>query len=194
MIAATNRNIVNCIDQGTFRGDFLYRLQAFSINLPPLRERTDDIKPLTRYFLTTICDRSGMECKGIAPDFIEHLVSYDWPGNVRELRQTLEQVIASSAQAPTLFANHLPNHFRIRQAQAAIQLTVPVNSITNTQGEPELSMPVSWHEHKRSCEKEYVADLMRYAEGNITDACDISKLSRTRLYQLREKYNLKNPS
>ena len=188
IVAATNIDIKNCVAQGTFRSDLLYRLNACSVTLPPLRKRKEDIKPLTREFLARMCDRSSLQCKGIAFDFIEHLESYDWPGNVRELQQTLEHVVACTAQTPTLFAKHLPEHFRIRQAQAAIQS--PPSSINNSAVPAESSVPSPWHAYKSDCEQKYIYDLMRYAQGNVTLACQVSRLSRTRLYQLREKYNL----
>ncbi len=192
IVSATNSNVAHCIERGTFRSDLLYRLNAFFFTPPPLRKRKEDIKLLTRYFLARICDRSNLEYKGIAPDFIEHLVAYDWPGNVRELQQTLEQVVASTVQTPTLFAYHLPEHFRIRLAQAAIQSRPSAADSPASAGES--SAPPPWQDYKSSYEQKYIHDLMRYAKGNITIACQVSQLSRTRLYQLREKYELNSSS
>ncbi|MEN8141031.1 MAG: sigma-54 dependent transcriptional regulator [Thermodesulfobacteriota bacterium] len=195
VIAATNVDIDQCVAQGAMRSDLLYRLRSFSLCLPPLRERKEDIKPLTSYFLAQICDQAKVESKGVSPDFSEHLTGYDWPGNVRELRQVMEQVIAFTPQAPTLFAANLPEHFRIRQAKAGIQPVQPLSSSptpVNSGSEPEFSSaPPSWHDFKNSHEQRYIAQLMEYAQDNITVACQISGLSRTRLYQLRGKYGLK---
>ncbi len=190
VIAATNRNIEESVLQGIFRNDLLYRLQALTFRLPPLRERKEDIKLLTRYFLARIYDRLQIQSKGISPDFIEHLEAYDWPGNVRQLQQTLEQVAAATVQHPTLFAKHLPDHFRIRQAQARIQ--APKAVIDDTVVETELSVPLPWLESKKDFERKYFIDLMNYSKGKIKTACQISKLSRTRLYQLRDKYGMMN--
>jgi two-component system, NtrC family, response regulator len=189
VIAATNMDVDHGVDRGIFRNDLLYRLKAFSLSLPPLRKRKEDIKTLTRYFIARMCDRSEIECKGVAPEFIEHLIAYDWPGNVRELQQTLERVIASTTQTPTLFAYHLPEHFRIRQAQAAIHSPPPKTS-SSVVSTAESLVPPPWQEYKKESEKIYISDLMQYAKGNITIACQVSGLSRTRLYQLREKYDL----
>ena len=189
IIAATNIDIKNSVDQGLFRNDLLFRLKAFSLQLPPLRERKQDIKTLTRYFLTQICDRSRLECKGIAPEFIEHLTSYNWPGNVRELQQTLEQVLASSVETPTLFACHLPERFRIRQVQAAIQKS-PAQPAPEIAPVVEDLTPLPWNRYKSNYERQYIYELMHHAKGSITKACQVSQLSRARIYQLREKHGL----
>ena len=188
VVAATNIDIDHSVDQGTFRNDLLYRLKAFSFSLPPLRKRKEDIKALTMYLLARMWDRSGLEHKGIVPDFIEHLSAYDWPGNVRELQQTLEQVVACTVETPTLFAYHLPEHFRIQQAQAAIQ-SPPSNSCPVVPPIEPL-VPAPWQDYKSNYEQQYIYDLMRYAKGSVTMACQVSQLSRARLYQLREKYGL----
>ena len=188
VVAATNIDIAHSVDQGTFRSDLLYRLKAFSFTIPPLRKRKEDIRILTRYLLARMWDRSQLEYKGIAPDFIEYLMAYDWPGNVRELQQTLEQVVARTVETPTVFAYHLPEHFRIQQAQAAIQSSPPYSSPPVSSAEDPAPPP--WQEYKRKYEKQYIYDLMRHAKGNVTMACQVSQLSRARLYQLREKYGL----
>ncbi len=187
VVAATNIDIAHSVDQGTFRSDLLYRLKAFSFTLPPLRKRKEDIKILTRYLLARMWDRSQLEYKGIAPDFTEYLMAYDWPGNVRELQQTLEQVVARTVETPTVFAYHLPEHFRIQQAQAAIQSSSSCSS-PSISSEDGHAPPPPWQEYKNNYEKQYIYDLMRHARGNVTMACKVSQLSRARLYQLREKY------
>lgn len=192
IIAATNIDVQQSVELGEFRKDLLYRLKAFSISLPSLKDRKDDIKALTRCFLAQMWDRSKIVHKGIAADFTESLVGYDWPGNVRELQQTLEQVVACTVETSTLFSYHLPEHFRILQAQAAIQ-SAP--SSTSPDFPPvEIPAPPAWQESKSKFEHQYVADLLCYARENISLACQISQLSRARLYQLREKYGLLSSS
>lgn len=188
LVAATNRNLEEEVRAGTFRSDLLFRLQAFSIKLPPLKERIGDIRELTTFYIEKLCQRYGQETKGIAPDFIEALFAYDWPGNIRELFQVLEQVLANAIQNPTLFSNHLPKHFRILQAQAGIKTAQPVSSSSGDA--PVGDTFPSWRENKECLEKNYVQELMLRSEGSIKDACRVSKLSRTRLYQLLHKYEL----
>lgn len=188
LIAATNRNLEEGVQAGTFRSDLLFRLKAFSITLPPLKERIGDIRELTTFYIEKLCQRYGRETKGIAPDFIEALSTYDWPGNIRELFQVLEQVLANAIQNPTLFSNHLPKHFRILQAQAGIEAAQPTSA--SSVGAPVCDIFLSWRQNKERLEKDYVQELMLRSEGSVKEACRVSELSRTRLYQLLHKYEL----
>ncbi len=185
LVAATNRNLDERVKAGDFRSDLLFRLKGFSIELPPLRNRLEDILELVTFFITRLCDRYDQETKGVAPDFIETLAAYDWPGNVRELYQTIEQVFADSFHSPTFFAVHLPQKFRILQARAGVksgQAVAPAVADVET-------LP-SWQIYKEKFEKKYIGALMLQAENNIQAACKISGISRTRLYQLLHKHNL----
>jgi len=190
IIAATNRDLERSVEEGCFRSDLFFRLRALSLHVPPLRKRKQDIKPLTKHFLARLCERMQLPPKGISPEFIEHLEGYEWPGNVRELQQTMEQVFAMAVHQPTLFARHLPKHFRIRQAQAGLGQcdAGPADSVAHPFDRPE-SLP-TWKEFKAAMEREYVEELMRLSQGRIKTACKISGLSRARIYQLREKHGL----
>lgn len=79
LIAATNRNLEEMVRQGEFRGDLLYRLRGFTIELPPLRERPDDVRDLSLFYIGKFCERLGMEIKGLSPEFFEALISYPGP-------------------------------------------------------------------------------------------------------------------
>ncbi len=97
IIAATNRNLEEMVAKGEFREDLFYRLNGFTINLPPLRERREDIRPLLEYFLRRA--RSEMEkydIQGIAPQVLATLCSYEWPGNVRQLQSVVRQAILNT--------------------------------------------------------------------------------------------------
>jgi two-component system, NtrC family, response regulator len=181
LVAATNRDLGEEVRKGNFREDLLFRLQAFTIELPPLKKRLEDIRDLVASFIARLCDRYGLETKGVAPDFIEALVAYDWPGNIRELYQTIEQVFASSLLGPTCFAIHLPEKFRVGQARAGFNTKKNIDDFMK-------ALP-SWREYKDLHEKSYIQKLQLVADNNISEACRISGLSRTRLYQLLNKYN-----
>lgn len=84
-IAATNVDLKECIATGTFRSDLYYRINIISLNIPPLRERKEDIIPLTQQFLRSFSEKYGV-IKMATPELMKILLSYDWPGNVRELR------------------------------------------------------------------------------------------------------------
>lgn len=182
LVAATNRDLAEWVREGKFREDLLFRLQAFTIALPPLVERREDIRELVLFFIARLCDRYGVENKGVAADFIEALSAHDWPGNVRELYQTIEQVFTNPFLGPTCFAVHLPNKFRILQARA---------EFAEKRGEQaDASMLPSWREYKETSEKEYLMKLKDFSQGNVSLACRIADMSRTRFYQLLQKYDL----
>ncbi len=93
ILAATNRDISNALDQGTLRSDLYYRLSVVEIELPPLRNRKQDIVPLANHFLRMFGLKYGKEIRGFASDYIEMLESYHWPGNIRELRNAIERAV-----------------------------------------------------------------------------------------------------
>src|SRR5947208_4956014 len=108
VLAATSRNIVQMVKEGTFREDLYYRLNVITITLPPLRERADDIPILCDHFLKDICDQKHTPRKRISPEVMRRFLSYRWPGNVRELRNTLESMMVL-AEGELLTETDLPD-------------------------------------------------------------------------------------
>lgn len=96
VIAATNQDLQDAIAKKQFRDDLFYRLNVIKIDLPPLRERTEDIPLLARYFLAKFNRKMGKNVRGIAGDAMEALMTYTWPGNIRELQNTLERAVVVS--------------------------------------------------------------------------------------------------
>jgi len=96
VITASNRNIADLIQEGEFREDLYYRLMVMEIDVPPLRERRDDIPLLTHYFLNKHCARLNKPACGIMTDVLGALLRYDWPGNVRELENIIQRMIIMS--------------------------------------------------------------------------------------------------
>jgi len=92
-VAATNKDLMNEVREGRFREDLYYRLNVISIELPPLRERRDDIEPLARHFLKASTRRMKKDVQGIDNDALQALLQYDWPGNVRELENVMERAV-----------------------------------------------------------------------------------------------------
>jgi formate hydrogenlyase transcriptional activator len=90
VIAATNRNLEEAMEDGLFRRDLFYRLSVFPIHLPPLRERREDIPALADHFLAKMADHLGREFSGIEAESMDRLVEYSWPGNIRELQNVIE--------------------------------------------------------------------------------------------------------
>ena len=93
IIAATNRNLSKAIREGTFRADLYYRLSTFPIDIPPLRERREDIAPLVSFFVTRLAAEGGKTIRSISKASLRALETYDWPGNVRELRNVIERSV-----------------------------------------------------------------------------------------------------
>ena len=152
VVAATNRNLYECVQKGTFREDLLFRLQAFTIELPELKSRRQDIRELALHFTAKLCQRYGMEVKGVAGDFLDVLDTYEWPGNVRELYQTMEHVFTNPLLGPTCFAIHLPEKFRVQQARAGIKAKISAGIVS------PCAFP-TWQDHKNICEIEYLRRL-----------------------------------
>jgi DNA-binding NtrC family response regulator len=96
IIAATNRNLSQMVDEGKFRGDLYYRLNVFPLTVPPLRERREDIPLLIRYFTQKCARRMNRIIEKIPPAAIEELCRYDWPGNIRELQNVIERSVILS--------------------------------------------------------------------------------------------------
>jgi transcriptional regulator with PAS, ATPase and Fis domain len=92
-VAATNRNLQTAIDAGTFRSDLFYRLSVFPIELPPLRERREDIPLLVEHFIHRYATNVGKNVRGINKKSLELLQSYPWPGNIRELQNVVERSV-----------------------------------------------------------------------------------------------------
>jgi two-component system NtrC family response regulator len=193
LVAATNRNLDTMVAAGQFREDFLYRLKSFTIDLPPLRGRQEDIRDLTMYHMARLCDRYGTETKGFSPEFFQALSAYDWPGNVRELINVLERTLAAARYDPTIFPKHLPEPIRIVFARSSFQKKnqreETIMKDTTTSGSLR-----TFREYRQrvvdDAEDQYLKDLMKLTKRNIKDACRISGLSRPRLYALLKKHNM----
>jgi formate hydrogenlyase transcriptional activator len=93
VVAATNRNLQMAIAAGTFRSDLFYRLNVFPIEIPPLRERRDDIPVLVEYFIDRCARNLGKNIRGIEKNTLDLLQSYPWPGNIRELQNVIERSV-----------------------------------------------------------------------------------------------------
>jgi formate hydrogenlyase transcriptional activator len=126
VIAATNRNLLRSVADGTFRQDLYYRLNVFPIQLPPLRERSEDIPPLVHYFVRRFSLKIGRKVTRIQRETIDRLVSYAWPGNVRELENVIERaVILSRGIELEVAPDVLPEIVAVALTQPAAPRPVP---------------------------------------------------------------------
>jgi len=113
IITATHRNLEKMVADGEFRSDLYYRLNGFSVKIPPLRERTEDILVIIQHFLGRFSQQLGKDVQGVSPEAMELLLQYPWPGNVRELQSVLKQAILQTT-GPVLVADFLPDEIRER--------------------------------------------------------------------------------
>jgi transcriptional regulator with PAS, ATPase and Fis domain len=132
-IAASNRNLKDLVQQGKFREDLFYRLDVYSIVVPPLRERRDDIPLLASTFLRELAVETDKKVTGFTPAALEAMVRYGWPGNVRELRNTVERSLLSS-KSELIDAPDLPSAV----ASAATRPVADSGSVLEAIGEKEL--------------------------------------------------------
>lgn len=193
LIAATNRDLDDMVIKRQFRKDLLFRLRAFSMELPPLRERPEDIHDIAVRQMEKICGSYGLNRKTFSPDFFSILVRYDWPGNARELVNSLERAISAARDEPVVFPKHLPTYIRVRLARASVSeegtpktLCLPDFDSTS----PLPSIAEVREAAISSAEQKYLKALIASTKGNIAQAVRISCLSRSRLYALLKKYRI----
>jgi two-component system NtrC family response regulator len=176
-----------------FRKDLLFRIRSLTIALPPLRERTADIKDLVEHHMAQLCKEYGIEKKEFSPEFVPALARYDWPGNVRELIKALESAIISARHEPMIFPKHLPTEIRAKMARTSVgdegagtrehqTITDVKQMLPGLQALREAAVA--------EVEKNYLEELMSATRGDIREACRISGLSRSRLYELLKKHHV----
>ena len=166
IICATNKDLEKAMREGTFREDLYYRLNVFSIVLPPLRERKTDIPRLARYFMKKYAESMNKNVTDFTPETLEMLLHYDWPGNVRELRNVIERAMVG-AKGELIHSADLSFPF----SQSPSQPT----------GE----------ESMEDIEKAHIQKILDRTGGNIAQAAGILKISRLTLYNKIQKYHLK---
>jgi two-component system NtrC family response regulator len=192
LIAASNRNLERMVRHHQFRKDLLFRLRAFTLELPPLRDRLDDIREIAAHHVGRLCKCYGLEKKDFSPDFFEVLDRYGWPGNVRELVNAMERAVSAAKHEPVIFPKHLPINIRISIARASVGQEInPKTALQCRAGKPT---PLPKLIDKRDAaiaevEQQYLKELMALTD-DMQEACCIAGLSRSRLYALLKKYNL----
>jgi two-component system, NtrC family, response regulator len=186
LVAATNRDLADMVNQDSFRKDLLFRLRTLTIDLPPLRERTGDIKDLLRYHTSRLCESYGISPKGLSVELMDALSAYSWPGNVRELINTIDGMLAVAPNDGTLYPKHLPLNIRV---MVVCKNTAPCQDLDEPKVTVVGSLP-AFKSYREDTEIKYLRDLMTLADHNIPKACGISGISRSRLYEMLAKYEL----
>jgi two-component system, NtrC family, response regulator len=192
LVAATNRDLQNLVALGRFRDDLLFRLKSFTVKLPPLRGRKEDITELTIHHLARLAQRYGVGLKGYSPDFQEALSVYPWPGNVRELFHALESAMAAARFEATFFPKHLPEEIRIHFTRATLS-SCASESRAPAPDRQQLSVLPLFKDFRDNLEQQYLRELMSASGGSIKQACRISGLSRSYLYELLKHHGITPP-
>jgi DNA-binding NtrC family response regulator len=167
IISASNRDIRSLIREGRFREDFYYRLKVIDIELPPLRERREDIPLLVKHFVGKFSDKAKKKIKGVSEDALKLLVDYPWPGNVRELENVIQRAIALGRNE-TIFPDDLPS------------------SMLQEIKEDVLDRGLQEKYTIDQLEREYIRKVLIETGGNKSKAADILGLDRKTLYRKLE--------
>ena len=193
LISATNRNLGRMVEDNTFRRDLLYRVSSFPIDTPPLRNRREDIETLTVFHMNRLYKQYQREAKGFSSDFLLALKAYSWPGNVRELFNTLEEVLSVTTNEPILFSYHLPTHLRATLIRDSVKSTLSADvdpGISFSLSELTAGNFMRFKTYRTRMEHLYLSRLMQLSSGSKKEACRLSGLSRTRLFELLKKHRI----
>ncbi|THB80739.1 MAG: AAA family ATPase [Desulfobacteraceae bacterium] len=162
IIAATNRDIRQDIERGLFRKDLYYRLNVFPIEIPPLRDRKEDIQPLVFHFLEQVLSSLKQPPKGISGADMNRLINYEWPGNVRELRNVIERSVITAAQGMLTF-----DFFEKDSVQDKEEKPGP-SAVPNTRGKDKECLPAVMTETQvRELIRENIINALKHADGRI---------------------------
>jgi two-component system NtrC family response regulator len=165
IIAATNRDLVKSIEDGCFREDLYYRLNVFAIQLPPLRDRVEDIAALVQYFISRYGAKENKVDLQISNEALKLLEQHAWKGNIRELRNVIERATVLADEAEIL-PEHLPYEIQRQNKKAPDNLTMA------------------------SVEKSHIQKVLQHAKGNKTKAAEYLGIGLTTLYRKMEEYHI----
>ena len=172
VIAATNRDLGEDIKAGNFRQDLFYRLNVVPVNIPPLRDRLEDILPLINHFLEKYGSKMDKDNVRIAPSAVKVLLDYRWTGNVRELENTIERALALSGDSRMLSEEQFP------------QLEPEAPAFGNLERHKSLKQKL------QAVEKQIVIDTIEKTGGNITKAAEILEVTRQHLHNKIKQYDI----
>lgn len=190
VIASSCRDLDKMVEMGTFDPELLVEIRSTHIHLPPLRERDQDIISIALYYIHQFCSGQSLDTKGVTPEFLEMITLYPWPENIKELSNAMEKAVASSMNEPTLYSIHLPSYIKKAVLTEAIHTHPgsPKFAESRFNGAEEPFMPLT--DVLEKTQINYLTRLMKYTRGNVQKACDISGVSKSRMYEKLKKYNL----
>ncbi|MFH1208969.1 MAG: sigma-54 dependent transcriptional regulator [Candidatus Omnitrophota bacterium] len=174
LIAATNKTLLDEVQQQRFREDLYYRINVIYLKVPPLRERKEDIAPLVNAFIRQYAELNAKKIRGIEKDALEALVEYNWPGNIRELKNIVERMIVLSS-ADMLTLDQVPED--IRQGRP-----LGTGTVANA--------PLQGISKITDAERELIQKALQETRGNKSTAAEKLGISRRTLYRKLEEYKL----
>lgn len=188
VIATTCEDLDALSNQGRFRKNLLFKLKGITIHLPRLSQVKEDIVRIALYYIHQFCRKYRIEAKGVSPEFIDIITSYDWPGNTRELINAMDKAIASAKHEPTLYSIHLPSYVKAKVIKDLISRNTQVDAVSAdsyADGEfPPLKTVMC------DTEKKYLKELLAFTGGNVKKACKAAGVSRSSMYARLNRYNI----
>ncbi len=181
VIAATNKNLLEEIDQGNFREDLYFRLNVLPFVVPPLRSRKEDIPRLCKHFLHYFCGKESREIKTISSEAMQALMQYRWPGNIRELKNLIERLVIMTPGLE-ITVDDIPQE--ILKAK-----NIPENS--STAQTPE-EMPDSYRDAKEMFEKQFLLEKLRKNNWNVSRTAEEIGLERSNLHRKIKAYGIES--
>jgi two-component system, NtrC family, nitrogen regulation response regulator NtrX len=179
VLAATNKRLETEIAEGRFREDLYYRLNVVPINVPPLRERREDIPLLVAHFVNVLTRVDGMAPRTMAPEAVQRLSQLDWPGNVRELRNTIERLLILSSGA-RIAADDVARLVGTRDTEQA--------------GLGSLLDCKTFEDFKHAAERAFLLAKLREFDWNVSETARALDMPRSNLYKKIERYGLTRES
>ncbi len=181
IVAATNANLKKLVHEGRFREDLYYRLNVIPLELPPLRERREEIPPLAQHFALKWSHELGKGRIRVGDDLMEHLVVYPWPGNIRQLSNEINRMVATAETDVTLTLDHLPKAMRdeteqLRRRELGLELSVPLGG--------------SMDHVIAGVEREMIKHALSQNNGKVEAAAKALGISRKGLYLKRQRLGL----
>jgi transcriptional regulator with PAS, ATPase and Fis domain len=181
IISATNKDLRQEVAAGLFREDLFYRIFSVDIYIPSLRERREDIVPLSLFFLDNISKRFKKKNAGFSPEVLDFFEGYDWPGNVRQLIHEIERMVALTPEVEQVSLEHCSQELRNwRQSQ----------SIVDLKNESALSMPAKVKELEIRC----IKDALLETGGNKVQTSRLLGITRPGLDKKLKRYGIDNPA
>jgi DNA-binding NtrC family response regulator len=179
VVAATHIDLKAAIATGRFRDDVYYRLNVFPIQVPPLRERRDDIAPLAGLFLERYA-KKGTEPEGFTPEALSALLEYDWPGNVRELENVVQRALAVS-DGPRIGVAALPDEVAAARPPSHVGAQIE-----------QLSYREMLEQARDRATRDYLVAVLRDLDGNVTKAAERAGVERESLHRLLKRYGIRS--